>query len=869
MKKKFVYILWLCLLLAHSVNGYGLTTRKLDYIGMPVGGICTGQVYLGGDGQLWNWDIFNIATTNPGVSGDRFYLNPMQQSQRFINGFGIVVQNAGKTYKRLLNAKGFSDIKFQGEYPIGKIRYLDRQLPVEVNLQAYSPFIPTDEDNSGLPAIVMEYEVRNMTDDDLHVEVSGWIQNMSSYQSASSAKGKHTNTVITTEQFGGVVLSSDETLSNNYPDWGSMALVLLDPKAVSSPNCVEDLGTGFFDGSSSKQSAEVSLGCQLVGGVRRMVDLKKGETHTFTFLVTWHFPNIHLWNAAPRWKGIENLRHYYSGRFKDAQDVARYIAHHQELLAATKQWNKTWYDSSLPVDFLDRTFANVSTLATTATVRLDDVKDTPENEGRYYNFEGVYLGEGTCRHVSHYGQVLGRVFPALARHHRQQIDLGLSLTPEGVIQYRGEMSHQGRHDGRGYAADGQAGTILGVYREHLMAPDNSFLRTNWNKVKQAMLYMIRHDKGLDVEGENFKHSNEADGILEGIQYNTLDRMWYGKIPWISGLYNAALLATAEMADIMGERTFAKECRKIAQKGSDYLSTHLFNGEYFVQELDSLHLDAPNTNQGCHVDQLLGQYWASQLNLGYVVPKELVQRTLQSIMKYNYVTDYAEFLCHSPIPVSRWYAGRDEQGVVNCTFPHGGDNIAPGHIQNDWEKLVVGYFSEIFTGQEHAIAATLFSEGMTDEAMKVEQAINDRYAATKRNPYNEIEYGNHYTRAMSSFAAYIAATGYFYDGPRGIISFSPVWKKENFKSAFIVSEGWGTYQQELKETENFQLRLNYGTLKLQSVFLPSQLERVKHAMVTFNSKPIKFKLKRNNNKLSVQLHQIEMSEGDELIIRLIP
>lgn len=839
------------------------SSAQLRYIGMPIGGINAGQVYLGGDGQLWYWDVFNIKRIQPGGPGDKFYLNPMTQDSRFEQGFAVrmnkMLPTMATPIAKALRVGGFSDITFRGEYPMGKVTYREPGFPVVVQLIAYTPFIPTDHESSGYPAVVTEYTLTNTSDSEVSVELIGWLQNMANYQTASKADGKHINSIVTSPNDLQLVLSSQvDPAGRDLPDYGNMSLTLLQAKgAWATPKAHNDINYNLSNVKGSKEiQAETKLGIPLTGAIGQRVTLKVGESKTLTFILSWYFPNVHRKESGfHKLKNRANLRQYYSKKFNASSDVAnKIIANQGKLLKTTKQWNKTWYDSSLPVWFLDRTFINTSTLATTACYRLDDLTDDPDNEGRFYAMEGVYEGLGTCTHVFHYEQAMGRVFPLLARSLRTQIDYGLSFNEKnGVIGYRGEF-------GRVYAVDGQAGTILRAYREHTTATDDTYLRAYWPKIKKSIEYMIVHDA---------EKSGEPDGILEGSQYNTLDRKWYGKITWISSLYNAALRAGAAMAGDIGDEVFVNTCNRIAEMGKKNMVSALFNGEYFINLLDSENMGSPNSNRGCHIDQVLGESWARQVGLPRVLPKTETVSALKSIFKYNFQQDIGTYLETSDIKCVRFFAMPGEAGTVMCSFPKGGADLAPGKIENNWQRLVVGYFSECMTGFTYQAAGHMIAEGLVEEGMTLIKAIHDRYAPEKRNPYNEVEYGNHYTRAMSSYGAFVAACGFTYHGPRGEIGFDPKIQPDAFKSAFIAGQSWGTFTQARNHAQQInELTVNYGLLKLNQIrlVLPKS-KKMKQVTITLNDKTIESSqlCKENEMTLTVKTLNIKTAKTLKIII----
>ena len=191
----------------------------------------------------------------------------------------------------------------------------------------------------------------------------------------------------------------------------------------------------------------------LVGGLAARFDLKPGESKTVDFVITWYFPDYNeKGKGRSQMLGVRDfaeLRRHYPPWFDSAEDVAGYVGKNkQRLLGGTRDWNNTWYDSTLPYWLLDRSFIPIDCIASQTFHWFDS--------GRPYAWEGVDCCPGTCTHVWHYAQALGRVFPELERAFREMVDFkaGIGFHPDsGIIGHRGEVHATP-------ATDGQAGTSL-------------------------------------------------------------------------------------------------------------------------------------------------------------------------------------------------------------------------------------------------------------------------------------------------------------------------------------------------------------------------------------------------------------------------
>ncbi len=157
------------------------TGEQRRAIGMPIGGICAGQVYLLGDGRLGGWHV--DGRLNPTGYGSENY-TPRAHARELLQHFTITAEDADAPRSAVLAEPPdgpYDAIEFVGEYPVAQVRYRaappTAAPPVDVTLTAYSPFIPLDADDSALPCTVMRFTLRNSGPNAVRGRLEGVLEN--------------------------------------------------------------------------------------------------------------------------------------------------------------------------------------------------------------------------------------------------------------------------------------------------------------------------------------------------------------------------------------------------------------------------------------------------------------------------------------------------------------------------------------------------------------------------------------------------------------------------------------------------------------------------------------------------------------------
>ncbi len=790
------------------------TEPCLDRIAFPIGGFGTGMFCIEGSGCLSHFSLRHT----PAFGNEPFMMGAisvkgMENGAKVLEGpvpgwkvFGK--QGAGNGLgESSYGYPRFAVSSFEAKFPFGMVSLRDEAYPLEATIRAWNPFIPTDEDNSSLPVAALEYTFRNVSSERIEAVFSYHAFNFLRI-STGWGKWEDGNSVGSVEN--GFVLSQD--CRPGHPEYKSdFAIFSTRQDTVVDHSLFRG---GWFDAKTViwKDITECTLPndpeTKGANGASLYVPivLGPGEETTVPLLFSWYVPHSTIRAGLGETEELKKLKAecqqstgccddysdffyepWYSKRFAGIGEVTDYWQNNYQILKEkTESFSDCFYGQSLPDEVMEAVAANLTILKSTTVLR--------QRDGKLWAYEGsgddFGCCHGSCTHVWNYAQAISRLFPDLERTLRET-ELLISQNEEGHQTFRATLPLQEPSHDFHAAADGQLGGSMKVYREWRISGDTGWMKRLWPKVKKSMDYCIR---AWDPKGK---------GVLEEPHHNTYDIEFWGPDGMCTSFYLGALSAII----IMGREVSAdvSKYEQLLEKGTKYMESELYDGEYFIQKIVWKGLEAkdpteedPNKSlqlnysdearsllmkegpkyqygQGCLSDGILGCWMANMCGLEDFLDKEKLKSHLLAVHKYNFKKD----LSNHVNPQRPSFAMGKEGGVLLCTWPKGGKLTLP-----------FVYSNEVWTGIEYQVASHLIAMGEVDKGLEIVREIRKRYDGRIRNPFNEYECGNWYARALASYGLIQSLTGVRYDAVDKVL-FVDSKIGNNFRSFYSCASGFGT------------------------------------------------------------------------------
>jgi uncharacterized protein (DUF608 family) len=753
--------------MAHTFNG-AYDGQNLERLTFPIGGLGSGMFCLTGTGAFTSFSFRHIAevfnepfvfsaisvkdggkTTGRLLEGPVASWKPIFSWDRHGNGSGMGAPNRSYGLPR------FDAAKFQSRFPFAEVSLTDDKIPLEVSLIGWSPFVPGDADSSGLPIGVIEYRFKNTTKREIEAVYSFHSRNF-------LARDNEGQSVSGTP--GGFVLRQTGTDEEPARE-GSFAAWIDDPAAKANLTWFRggwyDPWTLIWKSINEGQIVEnkaCTEGKPSPGGsVYLPLRLAPGEEKTVRLNLAWFMP-FSTACAGPgpekRHPKTDFYRPWYSNEFKNIEAMVDFWNKNAKRLhTATKAFTDCFYDSTLPPEVVEAVAANLSILKSPTVMRQFD--------GRMWAWEGSTdegsSCAGTCTHVWNYAQAVPHLFPALERGLRET-EFIESQDERGHQNFRTALPIGPTDHSFHAAADGQLGGIIKVYRDWRIGGDLEWLRRLWPRIRQSLEYCIE------------TWDPDHRGVLIEPHHNTYDIEFWGPDGMAASFYLGALQAAMAMGKALGEDVGFFE--KLKTSGREFVEKELYNGEYYYQKIQWKGLRAPDPvegtkvginmdysteaqallekegpkyqyGEGCLSDGILGEWMAWAAGSEPVLDLRKIESHLVAVHKHNLRHDLSEFAN----PQRSGYAFGHDGGLLLCTWPRGGELTLP-----------FVYSNEVWTGIEYQVASHLISVGRVEEGLEIVRECRKRYDGTVRGPFNEIECGSWYARALASYALLQAIFG---------------------------------------------------------------------------------------------------------------
>lgn len=771
-------------------------------LAMPIGGIGTGGFAVNADGSLRQWQLVGMPNHRGALPGTGFWLRlsrvePPLDTIAMVQGALVddpaaSLTTDGEVPEWMQDAAAqfdtFSSARFSGTYPIADVELSDDRHPLRIDMRALNPMVPGDVEVSGIPTGMFEFTLTNTGDIPMHGTLAGSLLNAVGWDGISPIDdftpglGGNVNRLRRGGGWARVVMDNP-SLDEADQHAGQLVLAADDEGAAVVARCAgtehlraflesramnngisrlataPTLGDPQLHGPKSGSGASPA-GRTWLGVVGVPFWLEPGQSRRIRFSMSWHFPNRmvdveQFGQSHPEWGATRfHLGNAYALRYVDAIDVQSSVERDwDELVARTEAWTSMLVDSSFDDVETDRLAAQAAYVRSpTCFIGAD---------GRFYGYEGS-LGASTtmwsgrfggscplnCTHVWQYEAALAGLWPALERNMRDT-EFDVMQNAAGAIPHRLRVPtylHQMGDEVIGGpeepALDGMLATILKSLRDMQRGAGEEWLQQRW----LALTRLYTHIR--------VKWDADDDGVLHGIQPSTHDIDLAGVNPFMGTLWLAALRAYEELALLAGDDDAAAEVRARFESGSRLYDELLFDGRHYIQVLDEGDPTDFQWRTGVLSDQVIGQWWAHQLGLGHILPAEHVRSALRHVVATNLRHGFADFT-H---PYRVYADSADDVGLLMCSWPEGGRPEVPTR-----------YSDEVWTGIEWQVAAHCLFEGLEEEGAAVLRGLWDRHDGSRRNPYNEIECGDHYARAMAGWTLAQARSGVHVDHTRDVLT----------------------------------------------------------------------------------------------------